>query len=155
PVQGTRCVSRVNMRHGVSRLCSGKRQTMGLKLGRAPLDETHAHRDSGPNAAARKVVGSTEYILRKPREKLLRTQKPASWAIWATGVSVVTSSSRARRRRATRSRLIGVCPIVCVKRAANEERLIPAMAASDSTVKGSEERSKIARRARPRRGSGT
>ena len=30
PVQGTRGVYRVNMRHGVSRLCSGKRHTMGL-----------------------------------------------------------------------------------------------------------------------------
>jgi uncharacterized protein len=30
PVQGTRGVYRVNMRHGVSRLRSGKRHTLGI-----------------------------------------------------------------------------------------------------------------------------
>ncbi|HEX6929982.1 MAG TPA: 2OG-Fe(II) oxygenase, partial [Gammaproteobacteria bacterium] len=30
PVQGTRGVYRVNMRHGVSRLRSGNRQTLGI-----------------------------------------------------------------------------------------------------------------------------
>jgi IS4 transposase len=68
-------------------------------------------------------------------------------------MSVVASSSRARRRRADLSRFIGVCPNAWAKRAAKAERLMPAMDASIWTVNRSEGRSRIACRARASPGS--
>jgi len=105
------------------------------------------------NKSARKLVGSTPYLLRKACEKLLRLEKPTLRAMFATGARVVANSSRARCSRNALNKSIGGCPNVSENRAAKADRLIPATCASVSTVKDSDKRSKSMLKTRAIRGS--
>jgi hypothetical protein len=55
PVQGTRGAYRVNLRHGVSRLRSGRRHTLGLILSRREMRSAYSVRQTGATAGAEEL----------------------------------------------------------------------------------------------------
>jgi hypothetical protein len=84
----------------------------------------------------RKAVGTNPCSLWKAWEKLLRLENPTVLVTSETDRIAVASNSPALRSRTTFSMAIGGWPKVVSKRAANADRLIPAMSASLCTDKG-------------------